>query len=80
MDDQKRAATLWRQIESTFKQMDTAGTELECFQALQKQEQLAASHRINDLWEEVQKQKEFEQTLQRSYGNLIAELEGNKIS
>ncbi|XWS58398.1 hypothetical protein CRYUN_Cryun08bG0031100 [Craigia yunnanensis] len=72
---EKRAAALWRQIESTFKQMDTAGTELECFQALQNQEQLAASHRINCLWEEVQKQKELEQTLQRRYGNLIPELE-----
>ncbi|OMO72098.1 hypothetical protein CCACVL1_17957 [Corchorus capsularis] len=72
---ERRAATFWHQIESTFKQMDTAGTELECFQALQKQEQLAASHRINGLWEEVQKQKELEQTLQRRYGNLIAELE-----
>ncbi|GMI84489.1 ARABIDOPSIS THALIANA CELL DIVISION CYCLE 5, cell division cycle 5 [Hibiscus trionum] len=72
---ERRAATLWRQIESTYKQMDTAGTELECFQALQKQEQLAASHRINGLWEEVQKQKELEQTLQSRYGNLMAELE-----
>ncbi|XP_022745791.1 cell division cycle 5-like protein [Durio zibethinus] len=72
---ERRAATLWRQIESTFKQMDPAGTELECFQALQKQERLAASHRINGLWEEVQKQKELEQTLQRRYGNLTAELE-----
>ncbi|KAF2287602.1 hypothetical protein GH714_001494 [Hevea brasiliensis] len=62
-------------IESILKQMDTAGTELECFQALQKQEQLAASHRINGLWEEVQKQKELEQTLQMRYGNLVAELE-----
>ncbi|KAJ6292040.1 hypothetical protein OIU76_024024 [Salix suchowensis] len=50
--------------------MDTAGTELECFQALQRQEQLAASHRINGLWEEVQKQKELEQALQRRYGDL----------
>ncbi|XP_017976913.1 PREDICTED: cell division cycle 5-like protein [Theobroma cacao] len=76
---ERRAATLWRQIESTFKQMDTAGTELECFQALQKQEQFAASHRINGLWEEVQKQKELEQTLQRRYGNRIAELERIQI-
>jgi len=59
----------------TLKQVDTAGTELECFQALQRQEQLAASHRINGLWEEVQKQKELEQTLQRRYGDLVAELE-----
>ncbi|MBA0816733.1 hypothetical protein Gohar_001363, partial [Gossypium harknessii] len=73
--DQRRAATLWRHIESTVKQIDTAGTELECFQALQKQEHLAASHRINGLWEEVQKQKELEQTLQRRYGNLMSELE-----
>ncbi|KAE8677028.1 Cell division cycle 5-like protein [Hibiscus syriacus] len=72
---EKRAATLWLQIESTYKQTATAGTELECFQDLQKQEQLAASHRINGLWEEVQKQKELEQTLQRRYGNLMAELE-----
>ncbi|KAH1033031.1 hypothetical protein J1N35_045205 [Gossypium stocksii] len=72
---ERRAATLWRHIESTVKQIDTAGTELECFQALQKQEHLAASHRINGLWEEVQKQKELEQTLQRRYGNLMSELE-----
>ncbi|OMO72088.1 hypothetical protein CCACVL1_17959 [Corchorus capsularis] len=72
---ERRAATFWHRIDSTFKQMDTAGTELGCFQALQKQEQLAASHRINGLWEEVPKQKELEQTLQRCYGNLIAELE-----
>ncbi|KAK6915344.1 hypothetical protein RJ641_020461 [Dillenia turbinata] len=72
---QTRAGKLWSQIEATFKQMDTAGTELECFQALLKQEQLAASHRINGLWEEVKKQKELEQTLQRRYGDLIAEQE-----
>lgn len=55
--------------------MDTAATELECFRALQKQEQLAASHRINSLWEEVQKQKELERTLQMRYGDLVAELD-----
>lgn len=70
-----RAGKLWSQIEATFKQMDTAGTELECFQALQKQEQYAASHRINSLWKEVKKQKELEQTLQRRYGDLIVEQE-----
>ncbi|KAK7283621.1 hypothetical protein RIF29_13261 [Crotalaria pallida] len=67
--------TLWPQIEATFKQMDVAATELECFQALQKQEQLAASHRINNVWGEVQKQKELEKTLQKRYGDLVAELE-----
>lgn len=72
---QMRAGKLWSQIEATFKQMDTAGTELECFQALQKQEQYAASHRINSLWKEVKKQKELEQTLQRRYGDLIVEQE-----
>lgn len=75
LNDQMRAGNLWSQIETTFKQMDTAGTELECFQALQKQEQLAASSRINGLWEEVQKQKELEQTLQRRYGDLTGEQE-----
>ncbi|KAA8539013.1 hypothetical protein F0562_025705 [Nyssa sinensis] len=72
---QVRAGKLWSQIEATFKQMDTAGTELECFQALQTQEQLAASHRITSLWEVVQKQKELEKTLQKRYGDLIAEQE-----
>ncbi|XP_050226019.1 cell division cycle 5-like protein [Mercurialis annua] len=62
-------------IESILKQIDTAGTELECFRALQKQEQLASSHRINGLWAEVQKQKELEQTMQRRYGGLVVELE-----
>ncbi|XP_057960974.1 cell division cycle 5-like protein [Malania oleifera] len=72
---QVRAGKLWSQIEATFKQMDTAGTELECFQALQKQEQLAALHRIRGLWEEVKKQKELEKNLQRRYGDLVAEQE-----
>ncbi|KAK2970399.1 hypothetical protein RJ640_016253 [Escallonia rubra] len=72
---QMRAGKLWSQIEATFKKMDTAGTELECFQALQKQEHLASSNRINGLWEEVQKQKDLEQNFQRRYGNLIAEQE-----
>ncbi|OWM81508.1 cell division cycle 5-like protein [Punica granatum] len=75
---QMREKTLWDKIESTFKQMDTAGTELECFQALQKQEQLAASHRVSNLWEEVQKQKELERTLQSRYGSLLAGLEKTK--
>lgn len=67
--------THWPKIEETFKQLDTAEKELECFSALQKQEQLAASHRINNLWEEVQKQKELERTLQKRYGGLLVELE-----
>lgn len=67
--------THWPKIEETFKQLDTAEKELECFRALQKQEQLAASHRINNLWEEVQKQKELERTLQKRYGGLLVELE-----
>lgn len=72
---QMRATKIGSQIEATFKQMDTAGTEYECFQALRRQEQLAASNRINSLWEEVQKQKELEQTLQKRYGDLITEHE-----
>ncbi|BAU02007.1 Cell division cycle 5-like protein [Vigna angularis] len=67
--------SIWPQIEATFKHMDIAATELECFKALQNQEQLAASHRINNLWSEVQKQKELEKTLQNRYGSLIEELE-----
>ncbi|KAI8030964.1 Cell division cycle 5-like protein [Camellia lanceoleosa] len=34
-----------------------------------------ASHRINGLWEEVQKQKELERTLQKRYGDLVAKKE-----
>ncbi|KAK3200746.1 hypothetical protein Dsin_024161 [Dipteronia sinensis] len=72
---EKRAENLRNQIQSTVKQMETAGTELECFQALQKQEQFAASSRINGLWEEVQKQKELERILQNRYGDFSAEME-----
>ncbi|CAN6227690.1 unnamed protein product [Urochloa humidicola] len=67
---QVRAGKLWAQVQDTFKQMDTAATELECFQELQKQEQLAASYRVRNLTEEVDKQKALEQTLQSRYGNL----------
>ncbi|XP_042519447.1 cell division cycle 5-like protein [Macadamia integrifolia] len=70
---QMRAGKLWSQIEATYKQMDTAGMEVECFQALQKQEQLAAVNRINSFLEEVKKQEELEKTLQRRYENLIEE-------
>lgn len=70
-----RANKLWAQVEATFKQMDTAGTELECFQALKKQETLSATHRISNLWEEVQKQKDLERTLQKRYGDRMTELE-----
>ncbi|CAA3007898.1 cell division cycle 5 [Olea europaea subsp. europaea] len=68
---QIRAGKLWSQIEATYKVMDTAGTELECFQVLQKQEQLAATQRIGNLWDEVQKQKNVEQILQKRYGELL---------
>lgn len=70
-----RANKLWAQVEATFKQMDTGETELECFRALKKQELLAATHRISNLWEEVQKQKDLERTLQKRYGDLYTELE-----
>uniref|UniRef100_A0A1D1Y886 Cell division cycle 5-like protein n=1 Tax=Anthurium amnicola TaxID=1678845 RepID=A0A1D1Y886_9ARAE len=72
---QTRSGKLWSQIEATFKQMDTSGTELECFQYLEKQEQLASMYRINGLMEEVNKQKELERKLQHRYGNLLAEHE-----
>jgi pre-mRNA-splicing factor CDC5/CEF1 len=52
--------------------MDTAATELECFQDLQKQEQMAATYRVRNLTEEVNKQKALECTLQRRYGDLLS--------
>lgn len=43
---------LWPTIEETLiKQMDMAEKELECFQALQKQEKVAATRRINNMWD-----------------------------
>ncbi|KAL1546835.1 Cell cycle serine/threonine-protein kinase cdc5/MSD2 [Salvia divinorum] len=72
---QMRSNKLCAQVEATFKQMDTAGTELECFQALSKQETLSATYRVSNLWEEVQKQKDLERTLQKRYGDRMAELE-----
>jgi len=52
--------------------MNTASTELECFQELQKQEHLAASYRVLNLTEEVNKQKALEQTLQCRYSDLLS--------
>ncbi|KAL6505159.1 Cell cycle serine/threonine-protein kinase cdc5/MSD2 [Orobanche gracilis] len=72
---QLRAGKLWTQVEASFKMTDTAGTELECFQALQRQEKISATHRISNLWEEVQKQKELEHVLQKKYGDLLSEFE-----
>ncbi|RAL54824.1 hypothetical protein DM860_013520 [Cuscuta australis] len=72
---QFRAGKIGSQIDAIFKQMDTAGTELESFKVLQNQEQIAASNRINNIWEEVQRQKELERTLQKRYGDLLAEKE-----
>lgn len=72
---QTRSGRLCSQIEATFKQLDTAGTELECFQSLQKQEQLAAAYRVNGLVEEVNRQMELERKLQRRYSDLLTEHE-----
>ncbi|KAH7683673.1 pre-mRNA-splicing factor CDC5/CEF1 protein [Dioscorea alata] len=72
---QTRAGKLWSQIEATYKQIDTARTEVECFRTLQKQEQVAGSHRVNNLIEEVNKQRELERTLQNRYGELLVEYE-----
>ncbi|WVZ90245.1 hypothetical protein U9M48_036561 [Paspalum notatum var. saurae] len=69
---QVRAGKLWSQVQDTYKQMDTAVTELECFQELQKQEHLAASYRILNSTEEVNKQKALERTLQSRYGELFS--------
>lgn len=68
-------ANLRSRVEATFKLMVDAGTELKCFQALSNQEQLAESHRVDMLREEVQKQKELEETLQKRYGYLLSEQE-----
>ncbi|KAL2458422.1 Reverse transcriptase domain-containing protein [Forsythia ovata] len=47
----------------------------ECFQALQKQELLAATHRISNLCGEVRKLKDLERILQKRYGDLLQEQE-----
>uniref|UniRef100_A0A453M4T9 Uncharacterized protein n=1 Tax=Aegilops tauschii subsp. strangulata TaxID=200361 RepID=A0A453M4T9_AEGTS len=69
---QARAAKLGSQIQDTFKQMNTAATELECFEELQKQEQMAGAYRVRNLAGEVNKQKALEQTLQSRYGDLLS--------
>ncbi|KAK1401729.1 Cell division cycle 5 [Heracleum sosnowskyi] len=72
---QNRGTNLWSQVEAKLKPMDKAGTDLKCFHALRNQEQLAESHRVDTLWEEVKKQKELEETLQKRYGYLLSEQE-----
>ncbi|KAJ4811669.1 Cell division cycle 5-like protein [Rhynchospora pubera] len=72
---QVRAGKLWSQTEATYKQVNNLSTELTCFKELQKQEHLAASYRVNNLLDEVSKQKTLESQLQRQYGDLLAEFE-----
>eukprot|EP00246_Nothoceros_aenigmaticus_P010085 TRINITY_DN26402_c0_g1_i1.p1 TRINITY_DN26402_c0_g1~~TRINITY_DN26402_c0_g1_i1.p1 ORF type:complete len:831 (+),score=203.43 TRINITY_DN26402_c0_g1_i1:107-2599(+) len=72
---QGRADNLWRQIESTFKEADTLNTELECFRALHRQEQLAAPQRIESMQAGVNEHKELERKLQLRYENLVVERE-----
>lgn len=72
---QTKAGKLWSQTEATYKQVNNLSTELTCFKELQKQEQLAASYRVNNLRDEVNKQKTLESQLQRRYGDLLAESE-----
>jgi pre-mRNA-splicing factor CDC5/CEF1 len=52
--------------------MNTAATELECFQELQKQEQMAGAYRVRNLAEEVDKQKALERNLQSRYGDFLS--------
>ncbi|KAK1308207.1 Cell division cycle 5-like protein [Acorus calamus] len=70
---QLRETNLMERIHATFKQIETAETELECFRASQRQEQSAVSYRTRDLVEEINKQKELERCLQQRYGDLVAE-------
>ncbi|XP_023644690.1 cell division cycle 5-like protein [Capsella rubella] len=72
---ERRAETVWTQIEATLKQIEIGGTEVECFKALKRQEEMAASFRKKNLQEEVVKQKETERKLQARYGNLLAMVE-----
>ncbi|KAK1290983.1 hypothetical protein QJS10_CPB18g02051 [Acorus calamus] len=64
-----------QRIHATFKEIETSGTELECFRASQRQERSAVSYRIKDLVQEINKQKELEQYLQQRYGDLVAKQE-----
>ena len=66
---------MWSQIEASLKQIEIGGTEVECFKALKRQEEMAASFRKKNLEEEVVKQKETERKLQASYGELLSTLE-----
>ncbi|XP_010490310.1 PREDICTED: cell division cycle 5-like protein [Camelina sativa] len=72
---ERRAETVWTQIEATLKQIEIGGTEVECFKALKRQEEMAASFRKKNLQDEVVKQKETERKLQARYGNLSAMVE-----
>jgi pre-mRNA-splicing factor CDC5/CEF1 len=72
---QTRAGKLWSQTEATYKQVNNLSTELACFKELQKQERLAASYRVNNFLDEVNKQKTLESQLQCRYGDLLSESE-----
>ncbi|CAN8294570.1 unnamed protein product [Cochlearia groenlandica] len=72
---ERRAEAVWSQIDAVLKQIEIGGTEVECFKALKRQEEMAASFRKKNLEEEVVKQKDTERKLQARYGNLLSTLE-----
>ncbi|GAQ83036.1 cell division control protein [Klebsormidium nitens] len=72
---QMKAKEKWSAVEATYKQADILGTELECFKALFRQEQLSIPRRIESLKEDVRGQSERERSLQLWYENLLVEQE-----
>ncbi|CAM6095165.1 unnamed protein product [Calypogeia fissa] len=68
-----REDNLWRQVDMSLEEANTLGTELECFRALHRQEQVAAPRRIEVLQDLVSLLNEHGRALQSQYEHLLLE-------
>ncbi|KAG2307557.1 hypothetical protein Bca4012_032413 [Brassica carinata] len=74
----EKAETVWSQIEASLKQIEIGRTEVECFKALKRQEEMAATFKKKNQEEEVSKQKEREWKLHARYENLLSTFQKGK--
>ncbi|XP_037536510.1 cell division cycle 5-like protein [Nematolebias whitei] len=72
---QSRALGLLKQHNELWEQVEQAATELQTFNQLKKQEDLAIPRRHEALREDVDRQMERERELQQRYGELLMERE-----
>jgi len=76
---QDRGKNLRQSLENTFSQYEDNSSDLDCFQMLEKYENVAIPNRIHALQGQVEVHKALEKSLQARYANLLAEKESLQV-